>query len=399
MGRNNLSLAAGNVLTGIHDGLIRHPILLEDDTLRDGEQTVGVCFTLAQKVDIARRLLQAGVHRLCVGFPAVSEQEREAARAVLALGFEDRMLYGLSRATRSDVDAVLACGARNISIFVPISDVHLRYKLHCDERTALERTAEAVRYARAQGLRIVGVGLEDATRAPPNRLLRFVTELIAAGANNVFLCDTVGTLTPLSTAAIVEAVVRASGEIPVGVHFHNDLGLATANAISACQAGAQVVAGSFAGLGERAGNTCLEEVATILRVKFGLDLGIDLVALVDTAARIAEIAGMPIPPCKPILGRAVFSHESGIHVHGITAEPATYEPFPPALVGRCHEILFGKHSGAHSVRYLAESNGISASDAALEEALRRIKAWASERGAPSPAQAADILRAVVGAAG
>lgn len=390
------SLLAAGVLTARYDTPIAHPVFLEDDTLRDGEQTVGVCFSLAQKVEIARLLLDAGVHRMCIGFPAVSEDERAAARAVLALGYEDRMFYGLSRASRSDVDAVLACGAKNISIFVPISDVHLRYKLQCDEATALERTILAVRYACDQGLGVVGVGLEDATRAPAARLFRFAKELIAEGANNLFLCDTVGILTPLATENLVRALVRELGDVPLGVHFHNDLGMATANAIAACQAGARIVAGSFAGLGERAGNTCLEEAATVLRVKFGLDMGIDLAKLRSAAMRIAEIAAMPIAPCKPILGAKVFTHESGIHVHGITSTPATYEPFPPQLIGRQHEIAFGKHSGMHSMRYLARTNEIDATEAAMELALSRIKQQASDGGCPSSSEAAGILRRAAG---
>jgi isopropylmalate/homocitrate/citramalate synthase len=170
--------------------------------------------------------------------------------------------------------------------------------------------------------------------------------------------------------------------------------MAVANAIVACQAGANVVCGSFAGLGERAGNTCLEEVATILRVKYGLDLGIDLAKLVSAATRIAEIARMPVAPCKPVLGANVYSHESGIHVHGITSEPATYEPFPPELIGRQHEIRYGKHSGLHSIRYLAQLHGIAASEAAMEQALAKIKAIAVERGCPTPDEAAAILASI-----
>jgi isopropylmalate/homocitrate/citramalate synthase len=391
------SVAAANALTSRLDVPIEHAITLDDDTLRDGEQTVGVCFSVEQKIEIGRSLLEAGVQRMCIGFPAISEDERRAARALLTLGYDERMLYALSRATIADIDAVLACGARDIALFVPISDVHLRYKLQCDEDAALARTLQAVTYARDRGLRGIGVGLEDATRAPLPRITRFVRELIAAGANNISLCDTVGILTPLATGNLVRELVPAMGDALLGVHFHNDLGMAVANTIVACQAGARVACGSFAGLGERAGNACLEEVATILRVKFGLDLGIDLSRFVATARRIAEIARMPVAPCKPILGARVFSHEAGIHVHGITSEPATYEAFPPALLGREHEITYGKHSGLHSVRHLARTHGIDASESQMTEALARIKQEAVERGCPTPEQALAILRGVVAA--
>jgi isopropylmalate/homocitrate/citramalate synthase len=391
------SLAAANVLTAAYDEPMRHSIKLDDDTLRDGEQTVGVCFSLEQKVEIARLLLDAGLRRMCIGFPAVSDAERAAVKAVIALGYRDRELYCLSRASAEDVDAIVACGGTEVGMFIPTSDVHLQHKLRCDEKTALERVTRAVRYARDRGLR-VGVGFEDGSRTPFARLERFAHGVVEAGAHLVDFCDTVGILTPHSTARIVTALVGVLGSVPLAVHFHNDLGMAAANAIVACQAGARIVQGSFAGLGERAGNTCLEEVATILRVKFGLNVVADLEKLVQAAGRIAQIARMPVAPCKPILGAKVFSHESGIHVHGVTSEPATYEPFPPALVGRRHEIAFGKHSGLHSMRYLAHERGITATDAAMEDALGRIKKRAVEQGAPSADEAATILRAAATAA-
>jgi homocitrate synthase NifV len=393
MTRRQNSVEAANSLTALYDDSIEHRIVFEDDTLRDGEQTVGVRFTLAQKVEIARLLLDAGMHRMIIGFPAVSEEERQSTQAVLGLGYADRHLSCLSRATKGDIDAVHSCGLRNISLFVPISDLHLTHKLHCDERAALDKTITAVRYAREKGFQQVCVGLEDATRAPVERILRVANELRDAGASELGLCDTVGILTPLATGRIVERLVSALPDITWGVHFHNDLGMAVANAVVAAQSGAQVICGSFAGLGERAGNTCIEEVATILRIKYGLDLGIDLAKLVTAARRIAEIAQMPLAPCKPILGEKVYSHESGIHVHGITSEPATYEAFPPEMIGREHEIRYGKHSGLHSIRYLAQQHGIAASEAAMERALATIKTLTVERGCPSPDEAARILRA------
>jgi isopropylmalate/homocitrate/citramalate synthase len=389
--RREDSVAAANVLTTDYDDGIKHAVYLEDDTLRDGEQTVGVCLSLEQKVEIAKRLLDAGMHRMIIGFPAVSEEERKAARAVLALGYEDRMLSCLSRAIPSDVDHVIACGFKNVGLFVPISDLHLKYKLQCDEDTALERTAKAVRYARDKGL-TAGVGFEDASRAPLSRIIKFAKAMIDAGACSIAFADTVGIMTPLTTYKVIKQLTTAMGDIPLTVHFHNDLGMSVANALTAVQAGAVTISGSFAGLGERAGNTCLEEIATILRVKYGMDMGIDLAKLVAAARRIAEIAQMPVSPCKPILGSKVYSHESGIHVHGITSEPATYEAFPPELIGREHEIRFGKHSGLHSIRYLAQKHGISASDVAMEQTLARIKAQTVEHGCPSPDEAVAILR-------
>ena len=395
MNRREDSIAAANVLTAAYDEPVRHKVYLNDDTLRDGEQTVGVQFSLEQKVEIARRILDAGVHHLCIGFPAVSEEERRAARAVLALGYPDRTLYALARAVTGDIDAVLACGCNFVVTFVPISDIHLKYKLRCDEDTALEKTAAAVKYARSKGLE-VAVGFEDASRAPLSRIIRFGKEMLSAGAKYVTISDTVGIFTPLSTYRIVREFL-AEVSVQLGVHFHNDLGMAVANSVAAVQAGATTVCGSFAGLGERAGNTCLEEAATILRVKYGSMQDVDLTKLANAARFIAETAHLPVAPCKPIIGGNVFSHESGIHVHGVTSESSTYEAFPPDLVGRAHEIHFGKHSGLHSMRYVAEKYAITASDAAMEETLRLIKSRSSDSGSPSPDEVASMLRDVAAA--
>jgi isopropylmalate/homocitrate/citramalate synthase len=386
------SMAAANVVTGALEEPIRHRVWLHDDTLRDGEQTVGVTFSVEQKVEIARLLLDAGVPSMTIGFPIVADEEREAIRAILALGQEGRELWCLSRAAHRDIDATVECGVRNIILFVPVSDLHLRHKLRMGEDEAFERITSAVRHAVGLGLR-VRAGFEDGTRAPIARLVRFIRGVVEAGATMAAAADTVGILTPLTTYRWVREMVAASGGRPFGVHFHNDLGMATANTVTAAVAGASALMGSFAGLGERAGNVCLEEVAVALRVKYGVDMGLDLPRLTRAARRIAEIAGMPVSPCKPILGSKVFSHEAGIHVHGLAADAATYEPFPPELVGRRHEIHYGKHSGLHSMRHLAGQLGVEVSEAVMEEALDRIKRRACDDRAPTPDEAAEILLA------
>jgi isopropylmalate/homocitrate/citramalate synthase len=395
--RREDSIAAANVMTAAFDETIRHPIVLHDDTLRDGEQTVGVRFSVEQKVEIARMLLDSGVPSIVLGFPAIGEEEREAIRAILALEHEGHELWCLSRASRKDIDTTAECGVRNIALFVPSSDLHLAHKLRMSEDEAFERITSAVRHAASLGLR-VRAGCEDASRTPMPRLVRFIEGVVDAGAHLTMVADTVGVLTPLATYRWVRELVAVSGGAPLSVHFHDDLGMATANTITAALAGATVLMGSFAGLGERAGNTCLEEVAVALRVKYGLDLGVDLIKLTRTARRAAEIAGMPVPPCKPILGAKVFSHEAGIHVHGVTSEPATYEPFPPELIGRRHEIHYGKHSGLHSMRYLARRLGLEVGDDVLERALDAIKRHTAAHGAPTPDQAGEILLSAVAAA-
>lgn len=386
--------AAANSLTAAYDDTIRHPVVLHDDTLRDGEQTVGVRFSVEQKVEIADLVLGAGVHTLTCGFPAVAEEERVIVRKVLDLGYDPSRIFCIARAARSDVDAALAAGAKNLVTFVPTSDIHLKYKLKLDEDAALERITSVVKYATDKGAR-VRAGFEDGSRTPMKRLLRFAKGCLDAGAYMVAYGDTVGVLTPTSSYRITKELADAVQPKQLGIHFHNDLGLATANSLMAVLAGATQIQGSFGGLGERAGNVPLEEVAVVLRVKYGLDLGIDLDKLVRAARRILEIAGMPVAPCKAILGANVFSHESGIHVHGVTSEQSTYEPFPPELIGRDHQIHYGKHSGRASMVYLAGKHGIAASEAALDEALARIKQRAMDGHTPSAEEALATLREVV----
>ncbi|MEO8701228.1 MAG: homoaconitate hydratase [Kofleriaceae bacterium] len=393
--RRESSVAAANLLTAAYDETIKHKVWFHDDTLRDGEQTVGVTFSVAQKIEIAKLVLDAGVQSMTVGFPVVAEDEREAVRAITKLGYDDRELWCLCRATKQDVDATLDCGVNRVALFIPTSDIHLKYKLQLDEDAAFDRITKIVAYAVSRGAS-VRAGFEDATRTPRDRLVRFMKGVVDAGAYATGIADTVGVLTPMSTYRMIRDLREQVGdELAFGVHFHNDLGMATANTVTAIVAGANIVMGSFAGLGERAGNVCIEEVATALRIKYGLELGIDLEKLTAAALRIAEIARMPIAPCKPILGANVFSHEAGIHVHGLTAEASTYEPFPPELLGRSHAIHYGKHSGLNSVKHLARVHGIEASDAALEAALLKIKQTAIATGAPTPAEAAEILRRCV----
>jgi homocitrate synthase NifV len=291
--------------------------------------------------------------------------------------------------------AVKACGITGMVCWVPISDVHLKYKLGQTEQVAVARLLDAVRLGRDAGLKIV-VAFEDATRAPIDRVRRCIDLAVEAGAEIVSICDTMGILTPFSAYRISrELVQRIGGAAKLSLHYHNDLGMATANTLMATLAGARLITGSFAGLGERAGNVCLEEIAVILRLKYGVDTGIDTAKLSRAALRIAEIAKFQVGAAKPLIGANAFAHESGIHVQGVTNEPATYEPYPPAWVGGEHVIQFGKHSGIASMRYLSRSTGIAAGDDALEEALSRIKRRAEERGAPSIAEATAILAAVV----
>jgi isopropylmalate/homocitrate/citramalate synthase len=345
-------------------------------------------------VEITRLMLDAGMVSFSPGFPAVSEQEREAARAIYALGGIAAQQFAFCRAVRGDIDVAMQCGYGGVGMFIPISDSHLVYKMGIDADGAYAKMIDGIKLARSYGLK-VRFGFEDMSRAPLERLKRFVGGAIETGVAGIGLADTVGVLTPLTTYALVKEVKAIVGDVPIFAHFHDDLGMATANSLMGCIAGATYVMGTFNGLGERAGNTCHEEIAVALKVRYGVDVGVDLGKLTALARRVSELARFPIAPNKPILGANVFSHETGIHVHGLMHERTTYEPFPPEMVGAEHQIKFGKHSGLSSVHYLARWAGIEASEPAMLAALEEIKDLGTRGQAPSLVEAAEILRAAM----
>lgn len=386
------SLELANILRTDPRDTIEHAVQLHDDTLRDGEQTVGVAFTIEDKVELARAIIDAGIRSISVGFPSVSEQEREAARAIVKLA-DTSLFWAFARATPRDIETTIECGLTQVGMFVPLSDCHLQHKLGISVDEAYRRMQDSIRLARSYNLK-VRFGFEDPTRSPLDRVVRFVAGAVEAGATQIGIADTMGILTPLTTYGLITRLVDVvTMDIPIFTHFHNDLGMATANSITACVAGAQFVMGTLAGLGERAGNVAHEEVAVALRVKYGVDCGVDLGKLTAAARRAAQLARLPIAPNKAILGANAFRHESGLHVHGLLRERSSYEPFPPELIGSEHRICFGKHSGMSSVRYLADIAGIEPSDEVLSAVLETIKERGTLGRAPTFEQALDILRA------
>lgn len=375
------SIAAGNLLVSeFEPSPISHSIVLHDETLRDGEQTVGVSFSPEVKIEMARRLIGAGVRYLNLGFPAVSETEQEVARTIAA---EARQLEGLSclaRAKKEDIRVVADCGIPLVGLFIATSDIHLRHKLRISEEDAYRQIVDQVQFARSAGLR-VRFAFEDATRTPLDRIKRFATGALEAGASQVGLCDTCGVLTPLTAHRFVAAMAEEIGGETIALHFHNDLGMATANTLVALAAGARMAQTSVSGIGERAGNACMEELVVALRVKYGIDLGIDLTQIRSLAERVRELVGFPTVPNEPIVGDYAFAHESGIHVAGLMRDAANYEPFPPSLVGAEHSVWFGKHAGLSNIRFVAQRHGLEVSDDTAQDILQQTKrrAIAGER--------------------
>jgi isopropylmalate/homocitrate/citramalate synthase len=359
-----------NVLTGAFEGRIEQPIEILDTTLREGEQTPGVVFSLEEKLAIAQALDEVGVHWLSAGFPAVSAEERETALRINRAGLKAR-IAALARMVPGDIDAAVDCGCELVSLFLGGSDSHLFCKLRLDEERGIEKILSSVSYAKERGV-LVAFGVEDFSRTPLARLLRFYQAAVEAGADQLTFPDTLGILTPTATARLF-TLFRALLPVPLVAHFHNDLGLALANTLAALEAGASGVHVTVNGVGERTGNTCLEELALVLKLKYGRDLGLRLDRMAELSRLVHRACGTEPAPHKPVTGRYAFTHESGIHVAGMLANRECYQPYPPEIVGRDHEIVFGKHSGTQGIAALAESAGLSLSESGRKTVLDQVK--------------------------
>jgi homocitrate synthase NifV len=354
-------------------------IHLVDTTLRDGEQAPGVVFSPLQRMELARRLAGCGVPEIETGTPAMGEAEQAALRELNYCGLRVR-LTAWCRATEEDLRAARACGYRSVHISLPVSPILLG-AMNRDEAWVFQ-TLEQLFPMFGKMFDFVSVGAQDASRTNPALLVRLAKTVKKLGGARLRLADSVGCWNPLAVSRVVGQICEAVPDLRLGVHMHNDLGMATANSIVAVQSGATDVDVTVNGLGERAGNAPLEQVVMALRTMPEFNHGLRTERLYSLCRKVARFSGRELPPAQPVTGSDVFRHESGIHVHALLNDRRSYEPFSAAAVGRSPELNLtaGKHSGTASLIYLLKQNGVDLKKEEAGELLANVRALSEKLG-------------------
>jgi len=351
-----------------------------DSTLREGEQTPGVVFTVEQRVEIAKALSDIGVTMIEAGHPAVSADIYEGVKRIVKMkkeGVITSEILGHSRAVKRDIEVAAELEVDRIAIFYGISDIHLKAKHHVTKEEALKIISETVSYAKSHGVK-VRFTAEDATRADYQYLLEVIKTAKDAGADRISIADTVGVLYPSKTRELFKDLTSRFPDVEFDIHAHNDLGMAVANALAAVEGGATIIHATVNGLGERVGIVPLQVVVAALKYHFGVEV-VKLEKLPEVASLVEKYSGIPMPPNFPITGDYAFVHKAGIHVAGILNDPSTYEFMPPQTFGRNRDYVIDKYTGKHALKDRFEKLGVKLSDSELDQVLAKIKANPSAR--------------------
>jgi len=367
-----------------------------DTTLRDGEQTPRVSFTIDEKLTLARQLDKLGVDVIEAGFPISSKGEREAVKKISREGLNAKVC-GLSRVLRPDIDACLDCDVDIVHTFVSTSDIQLKHTIKKSRDEVLRMAVDAVSYIKDHGRECLFSAM-DATRTDLDFLIKINKAVEEAGADRINIPDTVGIMIPIAMRDLISRI-REEVKVPIDVHCHNDFGLAVPNSLAAVEAGAQGVHVAVNGLGERAGNASLEGVVMGLMRIYRVETNIKPRYLVQTSRLVERLSRVPVPPNYPIVGENAFAHESGIHTHGVVSDFRTFEPglITPEMVGHRRALVAGKLAGVHGIGKMLKEMGISATKSQLKEITQRVKDLGDKKRIVTNSDLRAIAEDVIGA--
>jgi len=344
-------------------------VTILDSTLREGEQSVGISFSKRQRLQIAWMLDYFGVDAIEIS-PVISDSHRESLKEMIRAGFGAQIISH-GRALPDDVDVAISCGAERVAMYHSVSDVHLRNKLHVSREEALERSIRAVEYAKSHGLNL-RFTVEDASRADPEYLCHFVSEISRAGADRIGVPDTVGIMLPRGMRNLVRLVRRVT-DLPIDVHCHNDLGLALANSLAGVEAGADQIHVTIDGYGERVGIASLAEVTMALRLLYGASRQFRYEMLSELSTLISGYSNSQVSANKPLVGKNAYTHKAGTHLAAIIQNPETYELVPPKAVGNSRRVVFGELSGKNGAAFLMKTLGLEPTTESSQKLAHGLK--------------------------
>lgn len=354
-----------------------HNFILEDTTLRDGEQSPGVAFSRQTKIAIHDALVKAGVKWIEIGIPAMGGEELKTLEEIIERK-SAATLVGWNRGVKEDVEQSINLGFKAIHIGLPTSNIHLNDSIKKDRKWLLEKSADLIKFAKDKGV-FVSISAEDVGRSELSFVQEYAAHVEQAGADRLRLSDTIGILTPEKYAHIIREIKKSSA-IDLQCHAHNDFGFATANTIAGLMAGARYFHVTVNAIGERAGMPDISQVVMALKNLYGIDLGIHTDQLKPLSDLVQTSSNMKCPPWQPIIGDNVFAHESGIHANGTLKNSNTFEPFTPEEVNGTRKIVIGKHSGRASIDYILQQYKIQATEDELGLCLRDVRSQSMKLG-------------------
>ena len=354
----------------VNNLLKKYDVCICDTTLRDGEQAAEIVFSNVEKYRIAQLLDDAGVQQIEAGIPAMGADEKKAVKHIAHMKLNASVL-GWNRANKGDIDTSIDCDVDSVAISLSSSDIHIEHKLKKSREWVLDQIYECVSYAKSHGL-YISCNAEDASRADIDFLLKFAKTAKEAGADRLRYCDTIGREDPFNCRERVSRIIKEVG-IDIEMHTHDDFGMATANSIAGVKGGARFLSTTVLGIGERAGNTPLEEAMMVCKHLFGMNTGIDPLKLRPLAEFVSTASRRDISISKPFFGANCFAHEAGIHADGIIKDAQNYEPYDPQEVGLERRIVIGKHSGRNTIVTDLSHRGIALSEQEAIDLLERVR--------------------------